>query len=500
MAVLFPAVATRAPTDPAARERTPLVAATGFREYDARWRTPQELNLMGAQALGLALATLLRQRHGRAALVVGHDYRSYSQGIKLALVSGLLAGGADVHDIGLALSPMAYFAQTALKVRGVAMVTASHNENGWTGIKMGDDPPLTFGPEDMQALKTLVLKRRLSAPGGGRYRYVADMHGRYLRSLRGRKLRRPLKAVLACGNGTAGAFAPQALEGIGVKTVPLHCELDYAFPHHNPNPEDMGMLHALSRKVRAERADIGFAFDGDGDRCGVVDARGREIFSDKVGLILARWLAPQHTQPQFVADVKSTSLFMRDPVLQQHGARVHYGKTGHSYMKRETQARRALVGFEKSGHFFFGPPLGRGYDDGLVSALWICRMLDASGQSLHQLAQSLPPSWSSPSCSPHCADARKYQLVARVQREFEQRKKRGEPFAGQAIDELMTVNGVRVVLADGSWTLVRASSNKPSLVVVCESMRSKAAMRELFDATADLLARYPEVGAFDQRP
>ena len=216
--------------------------------------------------------------------------------------------------------------------------------------------------------------------------------------------------VAACGNGTAGAYAPKVLEAVGCEVVPLDCELDYTFPRYNPNPEDMKMLHAIAEAVRAHKADVGFGFDGDGDRCGVVDNEGHEIFADKVGVMLARDLSAGTTTPVFVADVKSTGLFMTDPVLQGNGARTLYWKTGHSYMKRYTHEQKALVGFEKSGHFFFQPPLGRGYDDGLVAAIAVCDMLDrAPGKTLADLKTRLPKTWGSPTMSPHCADEVKYR-------------------------------------------------------------------------------------------
>ncbi|ODA66800.1 Phosphomannomutase/phosphoglucomutase [Methyloligella halotolerans] len=383
-------------------ERLPLVKRTGFREYDARWLYPQEINLMGIQAVGLGIAALAKQRGVPARFVVGHDYRSYSSAIKAALIEGLLAGGAEVHDIGLALSPMAYFAQFALDVEGVTMVTASHNDNGWTGIKMGIERPLTFAPEDMTALKELVLSGDLPTPGGGKYVFVDDLPERYMADLTDRpKFERKIKAVVSCGNGTAGAFAPQVLEQLGIEVIPLNCELDYTFPAHNPNPEDMDMLHATRDAVLEHKADLGLAFDGDGDRCGVVDNQGREIFADKVGVMLARDISKLHENAHFVVDVKSTGLFKTDPVLIENGARTDYWKTGHSYIKRYSHKTGALVGFEKSGHFFFNPPLGRGYDDGLVSAIAVLDMLDRNPQqTLAELRDALPETWQSPTMSP----------------------------------------------------------------------------------------------------
>ena len=483
-------------------ERLPLVKVTGFREYDARWLYPQEINLLGMEAVGLGITTLMRERRVPLRIVVGHDFRSYSMAIKAALTTGLLAGGAEVHDIGLALSPTAYFAQFDLDVMAVAMVTASHNDNGWTGIKMGIQRPLTFSPEDMTDLKNIVMNAKF-APyhEGAKYIYVPDMPERYMADLLKRpKLNRPLKVVVSCGNGTAGAFAPQVLAAIGCDVIPLNCELDHSFPAHNPNPEDLAMLNATRDVVLEHKADLGLIFDGDGDRCGVVDNTGEAIYADKVGVMLARDIAKQNPNAHFVADVKSTGLFQTDPVLKEHGAKTALWKTGHSYIKRYSHETGALVGFEKSGHFFFNPPLGRGYDDGLVSALAVLDMLDrARDKTLADLKEALPRTWQSPTMSPHCADEIKYDVVDRVVKRFEEIAAQGGKLAGQSIREVITVNGIRIVLEDGTWGLVRASSNKPELVVVVESPTSEANMRAIFTEIDDELAKHKEVGEYNQK-
>ncbi len=483
-----------------AYESEPLVKPTGFREYDARWLFEKEINLMGVQALGMGLGAMIRAMGVRPDIAVGHDFRSYSAAIKYALVSGLLAAGCKVHDIGLALTPMAYFAQFALDVPCVAMVTASHNDNGWTGVKMGAHRPLTFGPDEMSRLKDIVLGARFDLRGGGAYAFVENFPARYIADLADRpKLKRRLKVVCACGNGTAGAFAPQTLAAIGCEVVPLDVELDYRFPKYNPNPEDMAMLHAIRDAVLASGADVGLGFDGDGDRCGVVDDTGEEIFADKVGVMLARDMAALHPGAQFVVDVKSTGLFVTDPVLNSRGVKVDYWKTGHSYMKRRTHELGALAGFEKSGHFFFNKPFGRGYDDGLVTAIAVCDMLDRNpGRKLSELREALPKTWQSPTMSPHCADEAKYGVVEQIVKRFAAAQAAGEPVAGQQVRDLVTVNGVRVTVADGTWGLVRASSNKPELVVVVESPVSDARMREMFQALDAVLRTHPEVGAYNQ--
>jgi len=481
-------------------ESEPMVKPTGFREYDARWLFGKEINLMGMQALGLGLGTLIHEAGVRPEIVTAHDFRGYSASIKYALVSGLMAAGCKVRDIGLAVTPMAYFAQFELDVPCVAMVTASHNDNGWTGVKMGANRPLTFGPDEMTRLKEIVLGAKFKLTGGGAYEFVANFPDRYVADLTRRaKLKRALKVVVACGNGTAGAFSPRVLQAIGCLVFPLDCELDHTFPKYNPNTEDLKMLHALAAEVKRTGADVGLAFDGDGDRCGVVDDEGEEIFADKVGVMLARDLSAMHKNALFVADVKSTGLFMTDPVLKQNGARTEYWKTGHSYMKRRSNELGALVGFEKSGHFFFNKPLGRGYDDGLISALAICDMLDRNpDKKMSDLKKALPKTWGSPTMSPHCPDEVKYRVVDDVVKHFETAKAKGDKVAGQAIRDLVTVNGVRVTVADGTWGLVRASSNKPELVVVVESPASEAHMREMFRAVDGVLRTHPEVGEYNQ--
>lgn len=481
-------------------ETRPMVKPTGFREYDARWLFEKEINLLGVQALGLGLGTLIRQMGVKPEIVVGHDYRSYSMAIKLALINGLIASGCKVHDIGLAMSPMAYFAQFSLDVPCVAMVTASHNDNGWTGVKMGAQRPVTFGPDEMTALKEIVLNGRGQYHDGGSYRLVENFFDRYLAELTNRKpFKRKMRVIAACGNGTAGAFAPQILKQLGVDVIPMDTELDYTFPRYNPNPEDMEMLHAMAHAVKDHKADVALGFDGDGDRCGVVDNEGNEIFADKIGVMLARDLSSLHPNAQFVVDVKSTGLFMTDPVLIKNGAKTDYWKTGHSYIKRRVADLKALAGFEKSGHFFFNAPVGRGYDDGLVTAIAVLDMLDRNpDKTMADLYRDLPLTFGTPTMSPHCADEVKYGVVDRVIKDIEMLHKDGAQFAGQNIRDVVTVNGVRVTSEDGTWGLVRASSNKPELVVVCESPVSDARMREMFRAVDDLLRQSKEVGAYNQ--
>lgn len=482
-------------------ETTPLVKATGFREYDARWVLEKEINLLGIEALGLGLGTYIHEQEIKPRIVTGHDFRGYSLSVKQALTLGLISAGCEVLDIGLALSPMAYFAQFDLDAPCVAMVTASHNENGWTGVKMGANKPLTFGPEEIGRLKEIVLGGQGVVREGGRLEHVEGVRERYIADVASRaKITRPLKVVAACGNGTAGAFAPEALRRMGVEVVAMDAELDYTFPKYNPNPEDHEMLVEMSKAVREHGADLCFGFDGDGDRLGVVDDTGEEIFADKIGLMLARDLSAKHENATFVVDVKSTGLYATDEVLKANGATTIYWKTGHSYIKRKTAEVGAVAGFEKSGHLFFNPPYGYGYDDGLVAAANVLAMLERNpGKTLSELKDALPKAWTSLTMSPHCADEVKYGVVEKVVAEYQKLADEGGSILGRRIVDVITVNGVRVALEDGSWVLVRASSNKPEMVVVVESSASEDDMRALFrEEVKPRLARHPEVGAYNQ--
>ena len=480
--------------------RDAMIAPTGFREYDARWKYPDDINLPGITALGLGLGTQMHRRGIRPEIAVGNDYRDYSLSIKNALMLGLMQAGIQVKDIGPALSPMAYFSQFHLDVPAVAMVTASHNPNGWTGVKMGFDRPLTHGPDEMNELRDIVLNGEGEARPGGGYEFVDGVREAYLDDLVGDfRMSRKLKVVCATGNGTASAFAPELFERIGVEVVPLHNELDYTFPNYNPNPEAMEMLHDMAAAVRASGADLALGFDGDGDRCGVVDNDGEEIFADKVGVIMARDWAKTHKNATFVADVKSTGLFASDPELKKHGAKADYWRTGHSHMKRRVKEIGALAGFEKSGHYFLAEPIGRGYDCGMRVAVEMCKILDRNpDMSMADLKRALPQTHSTPTMSPYCADEEKYDVLERIVKRLVEHHAKGSRFAGRKIDQIVTVNGARVILDNGAWGLVRASSNTPNLVVVCESPESEDELRAIFKEIDGFIRTEPSVGEYDQ--
>ncbi len=473
----------------------------GFREYDARWLYPDDINLEGVTNLGKGLGTQVISHTNRKnpRIIVGHDYRSYSEEIKTALKKGLISTGCYVEDIGLSLSPMVYFAQFNLESDAVAMVTASHNENGWTGVKMGIKKGLTHAPEEMKELKEITLNKKF-IEGVGNEKEITNFQKIYKDNLINKnKINKKIKAVVACGNGTAGIFAPDILRGIGCEVIELDCNLDYTFPKYNPNPEDLEMLHAISKSVLENNADIGFGFDGDGDRVGVIDDKGHEIFSDKIGLLIARNLSSTHKNSKFVVDVKSTGLFSTDEILKKNSCETLYWKTGHSHIKRKVNQEQALAGFEKSGHFFFNHPLGYGYDDGINSAIQVCHLLNNNNKKMNEIISELPNTYQSPTMAPFCKDDEKYQVVDNLIKQIENLKKNNIKIDNQEIENILTVNGIRFTFNDGSWGLIRASSNKPSLVVVTESPTSDERKKKIFDFIDDLLKKTGKIGEYDQK-
>ena len=478
-----------------------LINPNGFREYDARWLYKKDIDLEGIENLGKGLGTQIinHTKKTNPRVIVGHDYRSYSEEIKSALKKGLISTGCFIEDIDLALSPTVYFAQFNLNADAIAMVTASHNENGWTGVKMGIRKGLTHAPEEMKELKDITLNKKFIS-GKGNEKKIKDFKNIYIKDLISKnKIKKKIKAVVACGNGTAGVFAPEILRGIGCEVIELDCNLDFTFPKYNPNPEDLKMLHEIAKTVKENDADIGFGFDGDGDRVGVIDNKGNEIYSDKIGLLIARNLSEQHKGSKFVVDVKSTGLYKQDDILKKNNCETIYWKTGHSHIKRKVNLEKALAGFEKSGHFFFNQPLGYGYDDGINSAIQICHLLDNQNKKLNEIINELPKTYQTPTMAPFCKDEEKYELVDELVKTIENLKKNKVKIDNQLITDVLTVNGIRFSLEDGSWGLIRASSNKPSLVVVTESPTTDERKKKIFEFIDDLLQKSGKIGEYDQK-
>jgi len=450
-----------------------------FREYDLRGRVAEgELTDDSVRLIANAFGRLLLAR-GNDRVVVGYDNRPASPGFKDAAVSGLLAAGLEVVDIGLTISPALYFSQYHLESPAGVMITASHNPSDWCGMKLAHGYSRTLGPAEMRELYRLAAAGE-SGGGNGRRRR-ADTRDAYLeRVTAGTRLERPLRVAVDCGNGGAGVFAYEALQRLGCLTFQLYCDPDDSYPHYFPNPSDLKARRRLRQIVTHPyiRADVGLAFDGDGDRIGVMDERGEDVWSDRVLILLARQVLQRRAGAAVVYDVKCTRGLEEE--ITARGGRPVMWKTGHSHIKAKLHETGAALAGERSGHIFYREGY-YGFDDALFAGARLLEVLAASGETLSALVAGTPPYLTSPEIAAPCADDHKYRvvdaLVADFKREF-----------GARVND---INGARVDFGDG-WGLVRASSNLPELVLIFEA-RTEARLREIRSLFRARLAACPEI-------
>jgi phosphomannomutase/phosphoglucomutase len=458
--------------------------ATMFREYDVRGRVPEvfpdatdELSDEGMRSLGRAFATLARER-GRDAVVVGHDLRTYSARLKDRFVEGAAEAGVAVRDVGCVLTPTLYFSQIHLQTPAGAMITASHNPQGWSGLKMSLDYVATLLQPDIARLREIV-SRGVYAKGRGKVEAV-DVRDAYVADLVSRvRITRPLRVVLDAGNGTASYFCVDAYRRAGLEVVPLFCDPDPTFPNHFPNPSDLSARVAIRAKVVETKADLGLSFDGDGDRLGVQDHQGEDVYPDRVLMLLARQVLARRPGAAVVFDVKCTQALVED--VAAHGGRPVMWKTGHSWIKAKMKEVDAPIAGERSGHIFLREGF-HGYDDGLYAGLRLAEYVSSTGRNLAALLAEAPRYVTSPEIHVDCADEEKYAVTDRLLEEFRR------DFPGKVID----INGARVAYEDG-WGLVRPSSNLPELVLVFEG-RTQDALDRIKADFRRRLGRHPEIG------
>lgn len=453
-----------------------------FREYDLRGRVAEgELTEASVRLIANAFGRLLQAR-GIDRVVVGYDNRPASPGFKDAAVTGLLAAGLETVDIGLTISPALYFSQYHLEIPAGLMITASHNPSEWCGMKLAHGYSRTLGPEEMRELYGLVEAGEGGAGGGsnGRSRR-ADTRDAYLeRVTAGTRLERPLRVAVDCANGGAGVFAYEALQRIGCLAFQLYCDPDDRYPHYFPNPSDLKARQRLRQIVTHPyiRADVGLALDGDGDRLGVMDERGDDVWSDRVLILLARQVLQRAPGATIVYDVKCTR-GLEEEVTARGGQAVMW-KTGHSHVKAKLHETGAALAGERSGHIFYRQDY-YGFDDALYAGTRLLEVLAAGDAPLSELVAGTPRYVTSPEIAAHCADEHKYRVVEALTAEFKRE------FGERVID----INGARVDFGDG-WGLVRASSNLPELVIIFEA-RTEPRLRKIRSLFRARLAAYPEI-------
>jgi phosphomannomutase/phosphoglucomutase len=459
-----------------------MVPAGIFREYDIRGVFGQDLTPEVASRVARAFAAYLRERTpGEAplAVVVGHDNRASSPALHRAVTQALVESGCEVTDVGLVTTPVFYFARVHLGIDGGVMITASHNPPEYNGFKLAWGFGTLYG-DQIQEVRRLA-EAGASVQGHGRVRQV-DVRPAYRAAVR-EKVRlgpRRLRVVVDCGNGTASTVAPDVLRDLGVDVVPLYCDSDPTFPHHHPDPVDPRNLQDLIRTVRAERADVGLGFDGDGDRIGVVDDRGRIVWGDELMILFWREILPKYPGAEAIVEVKCSQALVDE--IRRLGGRPFFYRTGHSLIKAKMKEIGAVFTGEMSGHMFFADEW-YGFDDAVYAAARLLRILSNTPRPLSELLADIPRYHATPEVRVPCPDDRKFAVVAELVRQFKERY------------EVVDVDGARVLFPDG-WGLVRASNTQPVLVVRAEGTTPEA-LRRIQRTLEEALARFPEVGRVD---
>jgi len=437
-----------------------------FREYDIRGIAGSEITGELAWHLGRAVAAMLPPGERRP-VVCGRDVRLSGRMLQEQVIQGLRDGGVDVIDIGMVPTPLAYFAVHHLDAAGCVMVTASHNPGEYNGFKMMIGRKSLHG-EDIQRLKKLILNLPEKPENRGRIA-SHDIEPGYAEFVTSDiRLVRPLKVVIDAGNGPSGMIAAPIYRRLGCEVVELYCEPDGNFPNHHPDPTIEANMLDLAATVRERQADLGIAFDGDGDRIGIVDEKGEIIWGDMLLLLLSRHLLKQHPGATIISEVKSSQLMYDD--IRKHGGKPIMWRTGHSPIKAKMKETGALLAGEMSGHMFFADRF-LGFDDAVYAGARIMQIIAEHDGPVSGLLDDVPKSAITPEIRIDCPDDRKFQLVEEAIRHFKE--------AGY---EIIDVDGMRILFEDG-WGLLRASNTQPGLVLRFEASSEKSLkeMRELVE-------------------
>ena len=436
-----------------------MIAGSIFKAYDIRGVVDKTLTLDAVRQIGQAIATLARERGDRQA-VVGRDGRLSGPGLLAALAQGLQAGGLDVIDLGEVATPMVYFAVHELQTGTGVMVTGSHNPPEYNGLKMVVGNEAIYGAT-IQALRQHIESGAL-AQGTGSYRQE-NIAERYLQRIVGDiQLARPMKLAVDCGNGVPGAYAPALFRALGCEVTELFCEVDGRFPNHHPDPAQLENLQDLMRCLRETDNELGFAFDGDGDRLGVVTKDGQVIFPDRQMMLFARDVLSRQPGAEIIYDVKCSRLLGDD--IRRAGGRALMWKTGHSLVKAKLKETGAPLAGEMSGHIFF-KERWYGFDDGLYAGARLLEIVSRAPDA-NAVLNALPNSAATPELHLHCAEGENHALIERLQREV----------AFPQAREVVTIDGVRAEYADG-FGLARASNTTPVVVLRFEADHAQALAR-----------------------
>jgi len=454
----------------------PLLEKTMFREYDIRGLVNEkELNEESISLIGKGFGVMLREK-GVKECVVGFDAKSYSEKFANALEGSLKQSGIDTINIGMCTTPMAYFAQYYLRAKGVAMVTASHNPNGWSGVKLGYGFSSTLLSNDVQAIYKIIENENF-AGGNGKTRKQSINDVYYSELAKRVPLKKGMKIVVNGRHGIGGKTLASVLKMAGQKVIEQYCDIDFSYPRGDANPSLDEMMRETGEMVIKQKAGIGFAIDADGDRIGVVDEKGETIYPDKILVLLARGVMEKFPGSTVVFDVKSTQALSDD--IRDRGGKAVMWKTGHSYIKQKARELNATLAGERSGHIFFFREY-YGFDDACFAALKILEHVQSHGKNLSEIVETIPKYYCSPVIHAECSDTKKYVVMEKIMEKF----RRG---FGKIID----INGARVDFGDG-WGLIRPSSNMPAMVMVFEA-KTPERLAEIQEIFRKELAGFPEV-------
>jgi phosphomannomutase/phosphoglucomutase len=421
-----------------------------FRQYDIRGIAGKDMDARDVMLIGRAVGTYLRQQ-GKLYVAVGRDCRVSSDEYSEKLIQGLISTGCRVADIGLCSTPVSYFAIRHLQTQGAVMVTASHNPPEYNGFKICSGTDSVFGDQLQDIYRIIVDDAFESGRAGCETCDILKPYIDYV--LNTINLRRPLRVGLDAGNGTAGLTAVPILKGLGCELHELHTEPDGTFPNHEADPTVAENMSQLVSLVREKHLDVGFGFDGDGDRLGVVDADGRLIYGDQLMIVFSREILSRKPGSTFISEVKCSQTLYDD--IESHGGRAIMWKTGHSMIKQKMKEVRAELAGEMSGHLFFADRYF-GYDDAVYAACRLLEILADQGLTIGRMLADVPKTCSTPEIRMACADHVKFDVVRQVTDYFRKREK------------VIDIDGARVLFGDG-WGLVRASNTQPALVLRFEA-------------------------------
>jgi phosphomannomutase / phosphoglucomutase len=440
-----------------------------FREYDIRAIVDKEITLEEVETMGKAIGTYLGQA-GKRQITLGRDGRLSSDAFREYLLKGLLSTGSQVIDIGVCPSPLLYFSIRHLKTEGGIMITASHNPPEYNGFKVCNGPDTIFGTE-IQRLRLIAEKGKfMTGTGSIREENVLPAYQEFV--YKDIHLTRPLRVGMDGGNGTGGWMALPIVRHLGCQVFDLFCEIDGAFPHHQPDPTVAENLKELIDLVDRERLDVGLAYDGDGDRLGVIDHAGNIIWGDQLMILFARDILPGRPGATFIGEVKCSQNLYDD--IPRQGGKILMWKTGHSLIKQKMKEVQAVLAGEMSGHLFFADRYF-GFDDAVYASLRLLEILSKTGKKIPELLSGLPQTFSTPEIRVETNEETKFQLVEAAKNELSQRF------------SIIDVDGVRVLFEDG-WGLIRASNTQPVLVLRFEA-RSPERLQEIQSLIEEVLHR-----------